>query len=260
MLQKKMDYYYGAYGQCQDYQPLLPLSFDNTALYKQCEDFYDTDMHRENASMKWGSLAKIILNNNPQNYKNLIRSVAGDIYAKLKELSYRIQRPKFRKILKYVDDLLRTEMDVLEHTHQDESDDEKKLRTLIMLLFIIKKGKLEELITNSAEKHRRVKSTRRRSIPKIYVFPKNRKSDSIEKFSRYFPKIKKPGEFNFRSEKKVPSIKILPKSTADWGPKPIISNNKLGVQSASSDFKKSTDDSSTNFSIDSYANEELDWA
>lgn len=72
----------------------------------------------------------------------MIHSVAGDIYAKLKELSVKIQRPKFRKILQYVDDLLNDEMNSLSkddcQISVKKSEDAKKLRSLITLLFMIK--------------------------------------------------------------------------------------------------------------------------
>lgn len=51
-LQKKMDYYYGAYGYHQDCQAILPLSFETSENYE------------ENANVKWGALTKIILQNN----------------------------------------------------------------------------------------------------------------------------------------------------------------------------------------------------
>jgi hypothetical protein len=135
-LQQKVNYYYKPYGQYQNCQSIFPMNYDTS------------DNFVENANLKWGSLAKIVLDN-PQMCKNLIKSVSGDIFYKLKEISEKIQTSKFQKILAYVDDLLKHDMD-----NRDESEnepnvtvDEKKLRSLITLLFMIKKGKLEETAT-----------------------------------------------------------------------------------------------------------------
>ena len=145
-LQKKMDYYYGAYGKYQDCQPLLPL------------DFASDEGYVENVHMKWGALAKIILQNNSQTCDNLIKSVAGDIYARLKELSDKVQKPKFRKVLAYIDELLKTEMnenyDDLPD-HEKPTEEERKLRSLIALLFMIKRGKLDKIVSRISKSNRR---------------------------------------------------------------------------------------------------------
>lgn len=221
--------------------------------------------YKENANLKWGALAKIILNNNSQNCKDLIRSVAGDIYAKLRELANRIQKPKFRKILAYVDDILKEEMaETIEEKFSDkeQNEDEKKLRSLITLLFMIKKGKLEEVIASKKFNRReRMKSLDRDSKRRRTSFlHSNRNIDKYNKFSRYLPSIHKTNETNdFKSVKVVPPYPLLNKTGLGWFPnKEVI---ELSSKHAEEKQKQTlNDETSSHISIDSFANEELDWA
>jgi len=83
--------------------------------------------------------------------------------------------------------------------------------------------------------------------------PKNRNSRLLDKFSRYFPKIdSKPGKTFFKSSKDVPSYVSMYKTKGCWNPNPIRKKSIKKVDPV--------DDTLTTFSLDSYANEELDWA
>jgi len=81
--------------------------------------------------MRWGALSKIILHDNDDTLQDLLKSITGDIHARLKDLSFKIQNLKFQKILKIIDELLKKEMDSWEEHFQikNETDDQKKLRS-----------------------------------------------------------------------------------------------------------------------------------
>jgi hypothetical protein len=66
-LKQKINFFYKPYGQYQDCKPSFPMNYDTS------------DNYVENANLKWGSLARIVLDN-PQMCKNLIKSVSGDIF------------------------------------------------------------------------------------------------------------------------------------------------------------------------------------
>lgn len=214
-LQQKVNYYFGAYGQYQDCQPILPMSYDTS------------DNYKENASMKWGSLAKIVLGN-PQMCKSLIKSVAGDIFAKLKELSGKIHKLKFQKVLEFVNDLLKNDLANEEFQNSSEldsendrmiktvTDDEKKLRSLITLLFMIKKGKLEEIITiKKPEKRRRIASFASRGR---YI-NSSKNIQPVRKYSRYFPHFgAEDKKKELKSSKIVPSLPLIEETKIVWTP------------------------------------------
>ena len=82
--------------------------------------------------MRWGALSKIILNDNDGALHDLLKSITGDIHARLKDLSLKIDNNvKFQKILKLIDDLLKKEMDSWEEHFKikNETEDQKKLRS-----------------------------------------------------------------------------------------------------------------------------------
>ena len=195
-----MDYYYGSYGCFKNWQPLLPLNYDNWTEFN------------ENSDAKWGALAKIILQNNPETCQDLLKSVTGDIYARLKDLSFSIQKPKFQKVLKLIDELLQKEMESWSEHFQitNETEEQKQLRSWITLLLLLKKGKLEEVVAAvQSQKHRRLLTQDRITKKELSFWKFNPFPVEVNKFSRYFQKPnfrKNIRKMKFKSEKVVPSL------------------------------------------------------
>lgn len=178
-ISRKMDYFYGStekYHKLGDCQPILPLNFETG---ESCTD---------NANQNWGNLAKVILEGKPDTWKDLIKSITGDIHSKLKELCLKVQESKFKKVLKLIDELLKKEMDSWQDRYKKphESEEQKKLRSCITLLMLLNKGKLEDIIlsSRSAAKKNYAKDQFTR---KMKILERNTKFDALN-FSRYFPR------------------------------------------------------------------------
>ena len=112
-LQKKLDYYYKPYWKLEGWQPLLPISYDNSIPVSKFEDFSKSinctnqsidaeKVYQDHAGSKWNNISKIILSEDNEARREFIKSLNADVYSHLKDFAFTIQKPKFQKILNFL--------------------------------------------------------------------------------------------------------------------------------------------------------------